>query len=83
MEPPREEEKRTTKKHLAARHGVGSEDDGVHLVGNCHHGAAQDLVESFDPWHMLPASRRTYSPGKVRFHLEQIATDFFCHIDFL
>ena len=24
MEPPRDEEKRTAKKHLAARHGVGS-----------------------------------------------------------
>ena len=33
MEPPREEEKRTAKKHLAARHGVGSEEDGVHLAG--------------------------------------------------
>ena len=45
MEPPREEEKRTAKKHLAARHGVGSEEDGVHLAGNCHRGAAQDPVE--------------------------------------
>ena len=34
----REEEKKTAKKHLAARHGVGSEEDGVHLAGNCHHG---------------------------------------------
>ena len=28
MESTREEEKRTAKKHLAARHGVGSEEDG-------------------------------------------------------
>ena len=33
MESPREEEKRTTKKHVAARHGVGSGEDGVHLAG--------------------------------------------------
>ena len=33
MEPPREEEKRTAKKRLAARRGVGSEEDGVHLAG--------------------------------------------------
>ena len=59
MEPPREEEKRTVKKHLAARYGVGSEEDWVHLAGNCHPGAAQDPVESFDRWPMLPASRRT------------------------
>ena len=58
LEPPREEEKRTAKKHLAARRGVGSEEDGVHLAGNCNHGAAQDPVESFDRWPMLPASRR-------------------------
>ena len=50
--------KRTAKKHLAARRGVGSEEDGVHLAGNCNHGAAQDPVESFDRWPMLPASRR-------------------------
>ena len=58
MEPPREEEKVTAKKHLAARHGVGSEDDGVHLAGTCHPSAAQNPVESFDRWPMLPASRR-------------------------
>ena len=23
------------------------------------------------------------SPGKVRFHLEQIVTEFFCHSEFL
>ena len=40
MELPREEEKVTAKKHLAARHGVGSEDDGVHLAGTCHPSAA-------------------------------------------
>ncbi len=44
--------------HLAARREVGSEEDGVHLAGNCNHGAAQDPVESFDRWPMLPASRR-------------------------
>ena len=53
-----EEEKRTAKKHLAARHGVESEGDGVHLAGNCHPGPAQDPVESFDRWPMLPAGRR-------------------------
>ena len=37
MESPREEERKTAKKHLAARHGVGNEEDGVHLAGNCHH----------------------------------------------
>ena len=58
MESPREEEKRTAKKHLASGHGVGSEEDGVHLAGNCHPGAAQDPLESFDRWPMLPASRR-------------------------
>ena len=60
---PRKEEKRTAKKHLTARRGVGSEEDGVHVAGNCnhayiYHGAAQDPVESFDRWPMLPASRR-------------------------
>ena len=39
IESTREEEKRTAKKHLAARHVVGGEEDGVHLAGNCHHGA--------------------------------------------
>ena len=59
MESTREEEKRTAKKHLAARHGVGREEDGVHRAGNCHHGAMQDPVESFHRWPMiLPASRR-------------------------
>ena len=58
MEPPMEEEEKTTKKHVAARHGGGNEEDGVHLAGNCHHGAAQDPVENFNRWPMLPASRR-------------------------
>ena len=58
MEPPREEENRTAKKHVAARHGVGTEVDGVYLVGNCHHGATQDPVESLRRWPILSASRR-------------------------
>ena len=41
MESTREEEKRTAKKHLAARHGVGSEEHGVDLAGNCQHGATR------------------------------------------
>ena len=40
--------KKTSKKHV-----VGSEEDGVHLAGNCHHGAKQASVNSFHP-----ASRR-------------------------
>ena len=66
MEPTRKEEKGTAKKHLAARHGVGSEEDGVHLAGNCHHGATQDPVESFNRWPMLPASRRASVSKQVR-----------------
>ena len=58
MEFPRKEEKRTAKKHMAARRGVGSEEDGVHLAENCNHDTAQDPVESFDRWPMLLASRR-------------------------
>ena len=54
---PQGKMEKTAKKHLAARHGVESEEDG-YLAGNCHHGAAQDPVESFDRWPMLPASRR-------------------------
>ena len=47
MESTREEEKRTANKYPAARHGVGSEEDGVHLAGNYHLGATHDPVESF------------------------------------
>ena len=54
MESTSEEEKRTVKKHLAARHGVGNEEDGVHMEGNIfHHGATQDPVESFHRWPTL------------------------------
>ena len=58
MEYTREVEKRTAKKQLAARHGVGSEEDGVHLADNMHDGETQNPVESFHRWLMLPASRR-------------------------
>ena len=51
----REEENRSAKKHLAARRGVGSEEYGIHLAGNYHHGATQDPVENFHRWPMLPA----------------------------
>ena len=34
MESPREEKKRTVKKHLAARRGFGSEEDGIHHSDN-------------------------------------------------
>ena len=33
-----EEKKRTNKKHLTARCGIGSEEDGIHLEGNCDGG---------------------------------------------
>ena len=38
------------------------------------------------PLHSLflsPHYGQTISPGKVRFHLEQIATEFFCHSEFI
>ena len=75
MEPPREEENRTAKKHVAARHGGGNEEDGIHLVGNCHHGARQDPVESFRRWSMLSASRR------ASINVESdISADFVPHV---
>ena len=49
---------KTKKMALAARHGVGNEEDGVHLAGNYHNGAKQDPVGSFDRWPMLPSIRR-------------------------
>ena len=60
---------------MAARHGVGSEVDGVHLVGNCHHGATQDPVESFRRWPMLSASRR----ASINVETD-ISADFVPHI---
>ena len=58
MEPPREEKKRKTKKHLAEIHRQQKKEDEIHRERNGENGHKESRVEDHDRWPMLPASKQ-------------------------